>query len=159
MVVDRKPVTFGSLPGITYWQRRLEEECARAARHGREFIAVLIELSSDGTLNGQPLPPAEGTMAVAADTLRRCLRTADVVCGLTPVRFGVLLVETNLERSRPVVARLLRLVQRDVVRRLPQAEPPILRVGFATYGADCATLQDLMLAIEQDLDTNALLSS
>src|SRR5438874_599719 len=102
MVVERRPVTFGSLPGVTYWQRRIEEECARAARHRRSFVVALVRLSGDGDTGPLAAAPADGTMAVAADTLRRSVRGGDVVCGLTPTRFGLLLVETTEKQARPV---------------------------------------------------------
>ena len=77
-------------------------------------MAVLIALSVDGTTHGEPQLLAEGTVTVIADALRQFVRTGDVLCGITPSRFGVLLIETAPDQAKPALARLSRFVHRDL---------------------------------------------
>jgi GGDEF domain-containing protein len=140
-----RPVSLGSLPGVTYWQRRLEEECARAGRYQRPVVLVLVAIQSAPDLL------SEGLAALVAESLRSTLRSSDVLCGLTPSRFGILLVETDAAGAQVVVRRLHRSVQRMATQCLPAALVPHLAVAAVPYTPDQSLPSELMAAAEQAL--------
>src|SRR5579885_3406076 len=129
MAAGARQGAFGSLPGRTYWQRRLDEECARAERYLRPFAVLLITIEAGDADYAGPAPVSEAVMALVAESLKRELRGSDVVCRLTPSRLGVLLVETNAAGAQAAERRLLNAIQKDMQRCLPSSMMPAVAVG------------------------------
>jgi len=130
---------FGHLQGVSYWQRRLEDECARAGRHGQPFALLLIEVTGGDSQAGYPVPPAEGVLVLVAESLRRTIRGSDVLCRLTPTRFGVLVLQTNARGGQTVARRLHLASLRAVARSLPPNLLPCIAVGQAVFTPECSS--------------------
>jgi two-component system, NtrC family, response regulator AtoC len=79
-----------------YFDKRLQEECARADRSGGTFAVAGIQVTGDGP----------GRLVL--DALTRTLRQSDVIATFGPRSFGLLLVETTAEQAEHVCRRIMR---------------------------------------------------
>lgn len=118
--------------GPRYWDRLILSETARAERYKRPVTVVLVEiagLSAIGKLWGPRV--AEHTLAAAARTLSREIRTSDHIARIEPLRFGLLLTETTeiaainfVERARAACERDLMMGAEVVKVAFGWASPP-----------------------------------
>ena len=168
-----RTATLPVIAGLSYWQRRLLEECQRSQRHGHGFVVATV-VADAGDLLHMPLAGASdrvvllrprsaapaglsaGTltrdeMAVVAGALRHAVRGSDVVCRLSPLRFGLLLLETSSDFAYPVCIRLMGQVRTEVAERLPALHGLGLHFGFAAYSDELHTPAALGTAAERDL--------
>lgn len=168
-----KTASLPAIAGLSYWQRRLLEECQRAQRHGRGFVVASVVADAGDLLhaplagaggrvlllrprNAAPAGLSAGTLdkeelAVIAGALRHAVRGSDVVCRLSAARFGLLLLETSDEFAYPVCIRLMGQVRAEVGERLPALQGFGLHFGFAAYGDATTTPAALGAAAERDL--------
>jgi diguanylate cyclase (GGDEF)-like protein len=118
--------------GPRYWDRLIISETARVGRYKRPVTVVLVEiagLNAIGRLWGPRV--AEHTLAAAARTLSKEIRTSDHIARIEPLRFGVLLTETSeiaainfVERARAACERDLQLGSEVVQVAFGWASPP-----------------------------------
>ena len=118
--------------GPRYWDRLILSETARAERYKRPVTVVLVEiagLTAIGKLWGPRV--AEHTLAAAARTLSREIRTSDHIARIEPLRFGLLLTETTeiaainfVERARAACERDLTMGAEVVKVAFGWASPP-----------------------------------
>jgi len=162
-----------AIAGLTYWQRRLLEECQRSARHGHGFIVATVLADAGDVLhapiagsggrvvllrprNEAPAGQSAGTLskeelAVIVGALRHAVRGSDVVCRLAPARFGLLLLETTAEYAYPTCIRLLGQVRAEVAGRVPSLQGFGLHFGYAAFGGELTSPTALGVAAERDL--------
>jgi DNA-binding NtrC family response regulator len=107
-----------------YFEGRVEEECARAARRGEPFAVLRVALD-------EPARAAAAESAIASS-----LRTHDVLATYAPGDYE-LLVASDEEGVRGVLARLGDLLRDLGVRS---------RLGVAHYGRDGTTAEALIAA-------------
>lgn len=168
-----KTAELPAVSGLSYWQRRLLEECQRAQRHGRGFVVASVVADAGDVLHmpiegaggrvvllrprsAAPAGLTSGTLtkeeqAVIAGALRHAVRGSDVVCRLSPARFGLLLLETTAEFAYPVCIRLMGQVRAEVAERTPSLHGFGLHFGFAAYGDETHTPAALGVAAERDM--------
>lgn len=93
------------------FERRLEEECERAARHGRSFCLAMIDVDRFKNIN-DTLGHAGGdrALAIVADCMAANKRTSDVLGRFGGDEFILLLPETSLESGVAVLERIRRQV-------------------------------------------------
>jgi diguanylate cyclase (GGDEF)-like protein len=118
--------------GPRYWDRLILSETARAGRYERPVTVVLVEIAgliAIGKLWGPRV--AEHTLAAAARTLSKEIRTSDHIARIEPLRFGLLLTETTeiaainfVERARAACERDLTMGAEVVKVAFGWASPP-----------------------------------
>jgi diguanylate cyclase (GGDEF)-like protein len=118
--------------GPRYWDRLILSETARAGRYKRPVTVVLVEIAgliAIGKLWGPRV--AEHTLAAAARTLSKEIRTSDHIARIEPLRFGLLLTETTeiaainfVERARAACERDLTMGAEVVKVAFGWASPP-----------------------------------
>ena len=118
--------------GPRYWDRLILSEAARVQRYERPATVVLVEIAGLTAL-AQLWGPrvAEHTLAAAARTLSRQMRTSDHIARLETLRFGLLLTETSeiaainfVERARVACERDLQVASEVVRVAFGWASPP-----------------------------------
>lgn len=136
--------SYGTAPGASVWQRRLDAECANSAHNGSPFAVVLIEL--DGAARGDEpeTPISAGAVALTIEGLRRCTRPHDLVCQLGATSLAVLLVDCDAANAAVVLERLLRSAARELAGCLPPGMRPELRAGWAACPAEGAAAGALL---------------
>jgi diguanylate cyclase (GGDEF)-like protein len=118
--------------GPRYWDRLILSETARVGRYERPVTVVLVEIAgliAIGKLWGPRV--AEHTLAAAARTLSKEIRTSDHIARIEPLRFGLLLTETTeiaainfVERARAACERDLTMGAEVVKVAFGWASPP-----------------------------------
>ena len=118
--------------GPRFWDRLILSETARVGRYKRPVTVVLVEiagLTAIGKLWGPRV--AEHTLAAAARTLSKEIRTSDHIARIEPLRFGLLLTETTeiaainfVERARAACERDLTMGAEVVKVAFGWASPP-----------------------------------
>ncbi len=89
----------------------LKNECARARRYGREFVVAIADLDDFKQINDRFGHQAGDDALVAiANTLRRELRTQDVIVRWGGEEFLFILPETSLENGSMVLDRMRKIV-------------------------------------------------
>jgi DNA-binding NtrC family response regulator len=93
-----------------YFESRLEDECARAQRHGLHFVVAHVALAD----------PADVETALA-----RCLADVDIVAAYAPGELELLLVDTEPARGTAVLEAIeAALAARDIAARVGTAWYP-----------------------------------
>jgi DNA-binding NtrC family response regulator len=110
-----------------YFEVRLEEECARAARRGMEFAVIRVRCTS-------PVTPESIHRA-----LGDLVRMSDVVGEYGPADYEILLVDTGIEAAE--------LAERRIVSELSRHGISV-RVGTACYPRDGRNSDELMARVE-----------
>ncbi|MFL5321852.1 MAG: ATP-binding protein [Myxococcaceae bacterium] len=100
-LAGRDPTT--GLPDRDGVRMRLEQELARSKRHGHALSLALLT----------PAFPVTDRVESLAASVRRRLRTHDVLAHIGDARFVLLLPESTVEASGALLARLLPLVQEE----------------------------------------------
>ena len=118
--------------GPRYWDRLILSETARVRRYKRPVTVVLVEvvgMADLARLWGKRV--VEHTLASAARTLSKEIRTSDHIARLEPLRFGLLLTETTeiaainfVERARAACERELQVGTEIVGVAFGWASPP-----------------------------------
>jgi diguanylate cyclase (GGDEF)-like protein len=118
--------------GPRFWDRLILSEAARVGRYKRPVTVVLVEiagLTAIGKLWGPRV--ADHTLAAAARTLSKEIRTSDHIARIEPLRFGLLLTETTeiaainfVERARAACERDLTMGAEVVKVAFGWASPP-----------------------------------
>ena len=118
--------------GPRFWDRLILSEAARVGRYKRPVTVVLVEIAgliAIGKLWGPRV--AEHTLAAAARTLSKEIRTSDHIARIEPLRFGLLLTETTeiaainfVERARAACERDLTMGAEVVKVAFGWASPP-----------------------------------
>jgi diguanylate cyclase (GGDEF)-like protein len=118
--------------GPRYWDRLILSETARVGRYKRPVTVVLVEVAgliAIGKLWGPRV--ADHTLAAAARTLSKEIRTSDHIARIEPLRFGLLLTETTeiaainfVERARAACERDLTMGAEVVKVAFGWASPP-----------------------------------
>jgi diguanylate cyclase (GGDEF)-like protein len=118
--------------GPRFWDRLILSESARVRRYKRPATVVLVEIMGLATIAKLWGPKVvENTLSTAARTLAREIRTSDHIARVEPVRFGLLLTETNeiaainfVERARAACDRDLHVPSEVVRVAFGWASPP-----------------------------------
>jgi diguanylate cyclase (GGDEF)-like protein len=118
--------------GPRFWDRLILSESARVRRYKRPATVVLVEIMGLATIGKLWGPKVvENTLSVAARTLAKEIRTSDHIARIEPVRFGLLLTETNeiaainfIERARTACDRDLHVPSEVVRVAFGWASPP-----------------------------------
>lgn len=161
------------LGGPEHWHNRLEEECRRAARRAGSFLVVLIEADAGEVLCAPVIARdprivvlrlrttapigrltaqlSNDEMAVVASGLRHAVRDRDLICRLSPSRFGVLLRDASPELAYPICIRLTGEIRSEVVTQVPSLQGFGLHFGYAAYTEETNTPAALIEAAERDL--------
>jgi diguanylate cyclase (GGDEF)-like protein len=118
--------------GPRYWDRLILSESARVTRYKRPATVVLVEVTGLPSLAKLWGPKVAGhTLAAAARTLSKEIRTSDHIARIEPARFGLLLTETTeiaainfVERARAACERDLHVAAEVVHVAFGWASPP-----------------------------------
>jgi diguanylate cyclase (GGDEF)-like protein len=98
------------------FERRLEEECARAARHDRPFCLAMVDVDNFKSINDN-IGHAGGDKALTllGACMGRNKRTSDVLARFGGDEFVLLLPETELEGGFLVLERIRKQVEGMIV--------------------------------------------
>jgi diguanylate cyclase (GGDEF)-like protein len=120
-----------------FFQRKLQEERARAQRYGTSFALLVLDLDRFKDINDR-LGHLAGDRYLqrVGDVVRRTMREADIPCRWGGEEFCVLLPETDPEGARAIAERL-----RDQIGALSMEMNGMLvqttvSVGIACYPSD-----------------------
>jgi GGDEF domain-containing protein len=143
-----KAYTRAYLDDITH------NEIRKAARFGRTFSLVRIELEGLGELRGR-VSEAEFVSWVESLSFHvgRALRATDLLAAESDSRFCVLLPETDSVGAAVLKRRMRTAIERsEPWRALDPGERPELLLGAATFPSDGTQLEALWSVLEGRLD-------
>ena len=127
-----------SLANRRQFDRRLAEECARAARHGTPLALLMLDVDHFKRYNDLHGHPAgDACLRQVADALRTSSRRpADLVARVGGEEFAVLLPHHTLEEASSQASRFLAAMHAAV---LPHGDSPVsAAVTFSVGGAQVA---------------------
>lgn len=135
-----------------YFQQRLEEEIARAARFGHELSLIMLDIDDFKDFNDRYLHQrGDKVLQAVSHIVRENLRDIDVAARYGGEEFVVVLPETDVEGAAAVAERI-----RAGVAAYPfigqDDLPPITKtvsVGVATYPANANTQAKLVEAADK----------
>lgn len=132
------------LPNADYWNRRLDQELARAAGRDHALAIVVCRIENFPEIRRADTRRADRVLQRTAEALRNSCREFDVVARGGDAELLVLLPDPG-PRPEERVAALARQVAEEVARDEAVATPvrPALAFGYAAYpseGADRAAL-------------------
>jgi diguanylate cyclase (GGDEF)-like protein len=136
-----------------YMMERLQEEIARAKRHGSAFSVVLGEVRVRAD---SPLPSTGWThlSALAAEPINRIKRRCDVIGQYGPDGFMLLLANTSEEGALHFCRRLEHQLAQE-----PSLAPFTTSFGVACSGEGVPTSQSLLGRAEEELERARLSQS
>ncbi len=150
---------FGSLGLLTaeYALPRLEDEMARARRHGRPLAVLLVRMYvTDDSLDDRARRAARRSVARLLESL---LRETDVPFALTPEEIGAILPETDTvaawDIAGPVIeaASHASFTDRETGDRRGLADSVELHASLVALTDDLSRAEDLLRAARAALDT------
>jgi len=130
------------------FDRRLAEECARAARHGTPLALLMLDVDHFKRYNDLHGHPAgDACLRQVADALRTSSRRpADLVARVGGEEFAVLLPHHTLEEATTQAARFLAAMH---AAALPHGDSPVsASVTFSIGGAQVASPGAGFVAVE-----------
>lgn len=137
-----------------YFDDVTHNELRKAARFGRTFSLVRLELDGIGALRSRA---SESEFVAWAESLAfhigRALRATDLLASESDSRFCVLLPETDSVGAAVLKRRIRAAIERsDPWRALDAAERPELMLGAATFPTDGTQLEGLWSILEGRVD-------
>lgn len=151
----RKLAARDGLTGLynhRYFQESLTAELHRANRYERPFSLLFIDLDyfknyndTLGHLKGDKL------LTDLANLFTESFRRTDIICRYGGDEFAVILPETSKQETRSIAAKLHEQVANHPFQgceALPRNQVTI-SIGFATYGEDGTTAEDLLHHADQ----------
>ncbi|HSD76240.1 MAG TPA: GGDEF domain-containing protein, partial [Solirubrobacteraceae bacterium] len=146
-LADHDPLTrLGNRRAFT---RALSQEAYRAARYGRPFALVLMDLDDFKALNDRHGHAAgDAALVAVAAVLRRALRRTDAAFRLGGDEFALLLEGSGAEQARATTARIA-----TALRALDVAAPETIGASFgiAVHGDDPVDPETLLSAADRAL--------
>jgi len=119
-----------------YLRQRMSEENDRVQRYGRHAALLFLDLDHFKQVNDRYGHEAgDEVLCALAESMRRCMRTVDVLGRVGGDEFLALLPETGGEQAQVVAGRLLKIV-REFRKELPgKGNVDFVRVsiGLAVY--------------------------
>ncbi len=129
---------------------RLDEELARAERHGAPFTLAIAEVGGDEVETREGVVPLDEW---AAETLARAKRRCDVAGAYGANGFLLLMVHTSQPGGVTCCRRLQRLLQEGTASPEPGPRSRIRACfGLASSSADSKTAPTLLRIAEENLD-------
>jgi diguanylate cyclase (GGDEF)-like protein len=136
-----------------FFQRKLEEEQARARRYGSTFAVLMLDLDWFKEINDR-LGHMTGDRFLqrVGDVIRDSMRAADIPCRWGGEEFCVLLPETDRDGARAIADRIRARVGELVMHVGKDAVRTTLSVGISCYPTDTpGALQALLERADQAL--------
>jgi diguanylate cyclase (GGDEF)-like protein len=137
------------LPDAPAFRLRVEQELARARRHGPPVAIVLLDVDHLAALNARyGRPTGDAVLSEIALLLKLTLRESDLVARLEGDCFGILLPETDRDSALRCAERLRRALEEH---RFPRAGRLTVSAGVAACPVHGADSLQLFTAADQAL--------
>jgi len=135
------------LPDAGAFHARLQEELARARRHGLPVSVLVLDLDHLGALNERyGRKTGDTVLAEAALVLKLALRETDIVARLGGDDYAIVLPETDRESAVRCADRVQRAIE---AHRFPRAGRISASAGVAASPADGTETLELLSAAER----------
>lgn len=133
------------------FDRRLQEECLRAARQQQPLACLLIDIDHFKAINDRHGHPAgDAVLRTLSERLGCELGSAGMVARFGGEEFAVLLAGSDLERSTALAERLRNCIAAAPVAAAAEEIPVTASLGVAVWapgaGTDAAACQQTLLA-------------
>lgn len=152
LVVDemelRKRAGTDALTGL-YTRRLMDEiaahEVARARRSGHALSAAMIDIDKFKSINdGFGHPAGDAVLRMIGPACRRALRGTDIIARYGGEEVMLLLPETSLAQTEPVLDRVRREVMAMIVPELGGRWVVTASIGAAEFTPDDAGIADVL---------------
>jgi diguanylate cyclase (GGDEF)-like protein len=150
------PIFDSDLLDAGGFDKMLERELSRAARHERPLAVLLLEVSGAHDSSSRPDANDERVVATVASALLDRVRTEDRACHLGGLRFAVIAPETAAAGAASV-AEITSEVLRSGIESLGYSPASFdVAVGWAEYPHHADTRDGLVSAAQHNLEAAAV---
>jgi diguanylate cyclase (GGDEF)-like protein len=150
------PIFDSGLLDAGAFDKMLDRELSRAARHERPLSVVLLEVFGAHDSNSGPDANDERVVTTVASSLLDRLRTEDSACHLGGLRFAIIAPETAAAGAASV-AETATEVLRSGIESLGYSPASFdVAVGWAEYPHHADTQDGLVLAAQHNLEAAAV---
>ena len=144
------------LPNARALRHRFEEEAALAERHSNSFAVLMMDLDGFKAINDTMGHNAgDEALREMAQMLSRHIRSSDFLCRYAGDEF-VALVQANSKEVFELVGRLQRAIDQHSFSNHNAAVYLGVSVGWACFGTDGDTLDELLLTADRTMYANKL---
>jgi diguanylate cyclase (GGDEF)-like protein len=150
------PIFDGGLHDASAFDKTLDRELSRAARHERPLSVLLLEVSGSQDSNSRPDANDERVVATVASALLERVRTEDSVCHLGGLRFGVIAPETPAAGAASVAETASGVIRNRIESFGYSPASFHVVVGWADYPHHADTRDGLVSAAQHNLDSAAV---
>ena len=144
------------LPNARALRHRFEEEAALAERHSNSFAVLMMDLDGFKAINDTMGHKAgDEALGGIAQLLSRHIRSTDFLCRYAGDEF-VALVQANAKEVGELVGRLQRAMEQHSYSDSGSTVYMGISVGWALFGVDGDTLDELLLTADRTMYANKL---
>jgi diguanylate cyclase (GGDEF)-like protein len=144
------------LPNARALRHRFEEEAALAERHSNSFAVLMMDLDGFKAINDTMGHKAgDEALREMAQMLSRHIRSSDFLCRYAGDEF-VALVQATSKEVFEMVTRLQRAIDQHSFSNHNAAVYLGISVGWACFGTDGDTLDELLLTADRTMYANKL---
>jgi diguanylate cyclase (GGDEF)-like protein len=138
------------------FEKLLDREVSRAARHSRPLSVVLLEVTPTGTPGTGPQAADERVVGAVAGALLDRIRTEDHAGHLGGLRFAVLAPETPATGAASIAETASELARETVERLGHDASTFSVVHGWADYPHHAETGEELLRVAQHNLEAHAV---
>jgi diguanylate cyclase (GGDEF)-like protein/putative nucleotidyltransferase with HDIG domain len=144
------------LPNARALRHRFEEEAALAERHSNSFAVLMMDLDGFKAINDTMGHKAgDEALREMAQILSRHIRSSDFLCRYAGDEF-VAIVQANATEVVELVGRLQRSIDQHSFGDGSSIVYLGISVGWASFGSDGDTLDELLLTADRTMYANKL---
>lgn len=150
------PIFDGGLLDAGGFDKMLDRELSRAARHERPLSVVLLEVSGAHDSNSRPDANDPRVVASAARSLLERVRVEDSACHLGGLRFGVVAPETPAAGAASFTETASEVIRSGIESLGYSPASFDVAAGWANYPHHADSRDGLVSAAEHNLEAAAL---
>jgi GGDEF domain-containing protein len=150
------PIFDGGVLDAGGFDRTLDRELSRAARHERPLSVLLVEVSGTHDSKSRPDANDERLVATVAGAVLERVRVEDTACHLGALRFGIIAPETPAAGAASVAETTTQVIRSAIESSGYDPASFDVAVGWADFPHHADTRDGLVSAAQHNLEAAAV---